>query len=107
MAEAAQLGARQLVLAGLGRLEPHQDVPPRNRVLLQAEIGQKKTMDHVPRLERNSNDLVHGNVNIVIGLKIVRRAELSVRPRIEDLPIELLGGDLQLKITGRGMALDF
>src|SRR5262245_15996329 len=38
VAEAAQLGAADLVLAGLGDLEPGRDVVPRHRVLLEAQV---------------------------------------------------------------------
>src|ERR1051325_9128195 len=51
MAEAAELGAGDLVLPGLGDLEPDRDLVAGNRVLLQAEVGHEEAVDHVPGLE--------------------------------------------------------
>ena len=106
MAKSAQLRTGQLVLTRLGRLKPYENITSRNRVLLQTQIRQKKTVDNVLRLEMHVHDFIDGNVQIVIDLEIIRRAKLSIGPRINDLPVELFGGHLHLKIGRRGMGFD-
>src|SRR5581483_4285207 len=55
VAEAAELGARKLVLPGLDRLEPDRDLVAGDRVLLVAELRDEEAVDHVARLERDDD----------------------------------------------------
>jgi hypothetical protein len=106
VAEAAELGAGQLVLARLGHLEPLADLPPRHRVLLHPELGYEEAVDDVLRLEDDVDHLVHRHVDLVEELLVVLGAELAVRARVRDLPVELLGRDLDDEIARRQGHLD-
>src|SRR5574337_49575 len=45
-------------------------------------------------------------MQLVVHLYIIRRPELTVRSRIEDLPVKLLAGDLHLQLARRHVQLD-
>jgi len=47
MTETAELGAGQLVLAGLGRFEPRQDRSAGHGVLFKALVGNEETMNDI------------------------------------------------------------
>src|SRR6266571_3742373 len=106
MTEAAQLRAGPLVLARLHDVEPHADLAPGHGVLLDAELRHEEAVDHVLRLEIDPHRLADGDVHLVEERLVVVRAELSVRPGIRDLPVELLGGDLDHDVGGRHRHLD-
>ena len=48
-------------------------------------------MDHVLRGEDHDDRPAHRHVQLVADGEVIRRAELAVRARIRDLPLELLG----------------
>src|SRR6266566_2258683 len=106
MTEAAQLRAGPLVLARLHDVEPHADLAPGHGVLLDAELRHEEAVDHVLRLEIDPHRLADGDVHLVEERLVVVRAELPVRPGIRDLPVELLGGDLDHDVGGRHRHLD-
>src|SRR5688572_5050173 len=95
VAEAAKLGARKLIFSGLGSFEPDQDTAPRDGVLLEPQIRQEKTVNHVGGLEMNPHDLVDRHMQIVVELDVILCAKLAVRPRVHDFPVKLLRSDLK------------
>src|SRR5437870_13496085 len=90
VAEAAELGARHLVLAGLRRLEPDRDLVARHGVLLVAQARDEEAVDDVLRLQHDAHGLVDRDANVVVLREVVVGAELPVGPRVGDLPAELL-----------------
>src|SRR5438046_5365006 len=66
VAEAAELGAGDLVLARPGDLEPGGDRVPGHRVLLQAGARDEEAVDHVARLEQHAARLAYGSVAVVV-----------------------------------------
>src|SRR6266852_2136482 len=57
MAEATQLGARDLVLARLVGLEPRINFSARHRVLFEAQVRQEEAVDDIVRLENHTDGL--------------------------------------------------
>src|SRR5262245_25128310 len=103
VAETAKFGAGQLILTGLGRFKPDQNVAARHRILLQPQIRQEKTMYDISGEEMNPHDLVHRHMQIVVELEVILSAKLAIRPRIDDFPVKLLCCYLKLKVAfGRG-----
>src|SRR5206468_1767320 len=92
VAEAAELGAGDLVLARPDDLEPGGDRVPGHCVLLEAGARDEEAVDHVARLEQHPDRLVDGDVDVVVHDDVVVGVELAVRARVGDLPVELLGG---------------
>src|SRR5687768_8258692 len=78
VADAADLGALDVVLAGDRGLEPAEDAPARDGVLLQAEHRHREAVEHVPRLELEVVELVDLDVELVRGLDVVLGVELAV-----------------------------
>src|SRR5579862_1715014 len=66
VAEAAELRARYLVLTRLGDLEPGRDVVAGNGVLLEARLRDEEAVDHVARLELDTDRLPDRHVQIVV-----------------------------------------
>src|SRR5438034_4418784 len=106
VAEAAELGAGDLVLARPDDLEPGGDRVPGHRVLLEAGARDEEAVDHVARLEQHPDRLVDGDVDVVVHDDVVVGVELAVRARVGDLPVELLGGHLDHHVRGRDALLD-
>src|SRR5947199_1030961 len=106
VAETAQLGTGDLVLARPGDLEPGGDRVPGHRVLLEAGARDEEAVDHVARLEQHADRLVDGDVDVVVHDHVVVGVELAVGARVGDLPVELLGGHLDHHVRGRDVLLD-
>ena len=52
-------------------------------------------------IEMDADDLVHRHMKIVVEFDVILGAELTVGTGINNVPVKLLGGDLNVKITGR------
>src|SRR5712691_7745923 len=83
VAEATQLGARDLVLARLVGLEPRINFSTRHGVLLEAQVRQEEAVDDIPRLENHPDRLTDRHMDVVIDLLIVLGVELAVRAGVE------------------------
>ena len=68
-----------------------------DRVLLDAELGQEERVDDVLRRQRHDDGLPDREVELVERQDVVGGVELAVRPRIADVPGELLGRHLDLE----------
>src|SRR5712691_1647859 len=90
VAEAAQLRAGDLVLPRLGRLKPLVNLPPGDSILLEAEVGHIEAVDDIPGFEDEDHGLSDRHVDFVVERLVVIGPELAVRPRVGDLPVELL-----------------
>src|SRR5687768_11863838 len=90
VARTTQLGARNLELSGLGRLEPGWNFASRHHVLLEPQDGDKKAVNDIRTRELKAYCLVDGHMQVTIGLEIVRRAESAIRSGVMKLPGELL-----------------
>src|SRR3990172_7742801 len=106
VAESTEFGAGEFVPARLGRLEPGLDLPSRDGVLLQAQVGKEEAVDDILCLEGDPNDLAHRHVQLVVHLEIVCCSDLSIGPGVQHLPVELFGSHLDVNIRGRHTALD-
>ena len=74
--QAAQFGAGDFVISRFSRGEMHVDGKTGHRVLLEAHVGNKKTVDHILRLQGEIGFAVHGKIHdaadhIVLGVRIV------------------------------------
>src|SRR3990172_2942106 len=106
VAESTEFSAGEFVPARLGCLEPGLDLSSRDGILLQPQVRKKEAVDDILCLEGDPNDLAHRHVQLVVYLEIIRCSDLSVGPGVQDLPVELFGGHLDVNIRGRHTALD-
>src|SRR4030095_4467348 len=82
-------GARQLVFARLSSFEPDQNRPARDGILSKPQIRQVKTVNHISRRKMNTHDLIDRDMQIIVELHVVVRAQFAVRPGISYLPVKL------------------
>ena len=89
MSETAKLRAGDLVFPRPGGLEPRGDLTAGQDVLLQAEDGDEEAVDDVLGPHGDPDDLSDRHVELVFDLEVVLRAEPPVRPRVDEIPVEL------------------
>src|SRR5450759_2156656 len=94
MGQAAQLRACDLPVTRAARLHPHARGHAGNGVLLDPKLRQEEGMDHVLGVERDDRRLIDREMELIQSHDVVGRVELSVGPRVADVPGELLGRDV-------------
>jgi len=97
VAEAAELGARDLPVPDVIALEPDARLHAGNGVLLDAEFRQEERVDHVLGGQRRDDGLADREVELVERHDVVGGVELPVRSSVADVPCELLAGDVDLE----------
>src|SRR4029450_1531619 len=102
----AQFSAGKLITPRLRGLEPHQDLTPRDGVLLQTERRDKEAVDDVLTAQVHAYDLIHRHIELFVSF-IVGGVKKLIRTRIGETPAKLLGGDAHLDIRRRALAFDF
>src|ERR1700722_11509207 len=105
MPEATQLRAWNFVLTGFSRLEPDVNDTARNRVLLEAQVRDEKTVDDVLRRQIDPHDLVHRHVQLIVHRELAL-AEFAIGARVSDFPVELFRVHLVEDVARRPMLLD-
>ena len=124
MAQSAQLGADELILARRGRREVQRDHQAGDEVLLDAQFGDIEGMVDVLRVHPQLHRLVDGNhqaahhdvvprCRVVGGIEAeevlggiahqlgMHRAELPIGARVAEIECELFTQDLDLQRAGR------
>src|ERR671914_252119 len=71
MSEPAQLRAGELERSRVGRLEPHTDGHPRNRILLDAERGDEEGVDRIFGRQGCDDRLVHLEMQLIANFQII------------------------------------
>ena len=62
-------------------------------------------MNDIGRGQMDTDNFVNRDVQIIVELHVVRRAQSAIRPGINDFPVKLLRGNLKLKVAVRRVAL--
>ena len=63
-------------------------------------------MDDIFGTQKDSYRLAHRDMDVIVNLIVVVGFKLSVRPRIEDLPVELFPGDTDFYVRFWNVQLD-
>src|SRR5262245_40476748 len=87
--KAAELRARNLVISGLGDLEPDRDLAAWDGVLLQPGIRKEKAVDDILRHERDQDRVIDRHMKEVLLAVVVSSSELSVESGVRHEPVEL------------------
>src|ERR1700730_213163 len=86
-----------MIAPGHGRLEPHRRVAARQHVLLEAEGGNEKAVNHILRGHDELDVLADGNVKFI---------DLALPLHVLDLPHPLFGDHVDFSsVSGRSTLL--